>query len=188
LSHEHQGFTFEPDPKRAAEMIRHHSGGKGSEALLMALKRDEAEPREESPVPYQHQHLEETSSSTDKAIGLVPEQEIQRVAMEEPGKDSLSEKIGESSIEAQDEAAKPSPGQHQEAHTSGNFLESTQDVEAEPASIESEKQGISFEKARDTKIPSQHEMEPLVSQSKKTIDLLAPPKRDGSIFMCCWGC
>jgi hypothetical protein len=37
ISHEHAGFTFQPDPKEAAEMLKLHSGGKPSEVLFMAL-------------------------------------------------------------------------------------------------------------------------------------------------------
>jgi len=40
LSREHQGFCFEKDPTKAAEMLRSHSGGKGSEALLMAMSKN----------------------------------------------------------------------------------------------------------------------------------------------------
>lgn len=36
LSVEHSGFTFQPEPAVAAEMLKLHSGGKCSEALLMA--------------------------------------------------------------------------------------------------------------------------------------------------------
>lgn len=38
ISHEHAGFTFQPDPKEAAQMLNLHSGGKPSEVLLMALR------------------------------------------------------------------------------------------------------------------------------------------------------
>jgi hypothetical protein len=37
ISHEHAGFTFQNDPRRAAEMLKLHSGGTPSEVLLMAL-------------------------------------------------------------------------------------------------------------------------------------------------------
>lgn len=37
ISHEHSGFTFEPEPSKAAEMVKLHSGGKVSEALLMSM-------------------------------------------------------------------------------------------------------------------------------------------------------
>jgi hypothetical protein len=40
LSHEHQGFCFEKDPVKAAEMLKNHSGGSGSEALMMAMARN----------------------------------------------------------------------------------------------------------------------------------------------------
>ena len=40
LSNEHSGFTFVSEPARAAEMLRHHSGGKCSDALLMAMSSD----------------------------------------------------------------------------------------------------------------------------------------------------
>jgi len=41
LSHEHQGFRFEPDARRAVELLTQHSGGKVSKALGMALSRGE---------------------------------------------------------------------------------------------------------------------------------------------------
>jgi hypothetical protein len=40
LSVEHSGFTFQSEPKEAAEMIKLHSGGKMSEALLMAMEKE----------------------------------------------------------------------------------------------------------------------------------------------------
>ncbi|KAL7564295.1 hypothetical protein ACA910_014357 [Epithemia clementina (nom. ined.)] len=40
MSHEHSGFTFVLEPTRAAEMLIHHSGGKCSEALLMAMGKE----------------------------------------------------------------------------------------------------------------------------------------------------
>jgi hypothetical protein len=36
MSHEHSGFTFQAEPSVAAEMLSLHSGGKCSEALLLA--------------------------------------------------------------------------------------------------------------------------------------------------------
>lgn len=41
LSHEHQGFTFEPDATKLEDMLEHHSGGKVSKALRMALEQGE---------------------------------------------------------------------------------------------------------------------------------------------------
>ena len=41
LSHEHQGFTFEPDPKRAVDLLINHSGGKVSTALELAIAQGE---------------------------------------------------------------------------------------------------------------------------------------------------
>lgn len=41
LSHEHQGFIFEPDPRDAPRQLLLHSGGKVSKALEMALQNDE---------------------------------------------------------------------------------------------------------------------------------------------------
>eukprot|EP01084_Bolivina_argentea_P086911 157040_1 len=38
LSHEHTGFIFEKDIKKAIVMIKQHSGGKNSEALAMCAK------------------------------------------------------------------------------------------------------------------------------------------------------
>jgi len=40
LSVEHSGFEFEKDPEKAAELLKQHSGGKGSKALLMAVHRE----------------------------------------------------------------------------------------------------------------------------------------------------
>jgi hypothetical protein len=40
VSVEHSGFTFQSEPKEAAEMIKLHSGGKMSEALLMAMEKE----------------------------------------------------------------------------------------------------------------------------------------------------
>ena len=40
LSKEHSGFTFIQEPRRAADMLHHHSGGKCSDALLMAMSAD----------------------------------------------------------------------------------------------------------------------------------------------------
>lgn len=41
LSHEHQGFTFEPDATKSVGMLVHHSGGKVSNALRKAIEQDE---------------------------------------------------------------------------------------------------------------------------------------------------
>jgi 8-oxo-dGTP pyrophosphatase MutT (NUDIX family) len=43
LSPEHSGFRFEKDPILAANLLESHSGGNGSKALLMAMKREEEE-------------------------------------------------------------------------------------------------------------------------------------------------
>ena len=43
LSCEHSGYQFEKDPTVAAKMLQAHSGGNGSKALLMAMKREEEE-------------------------------------------------------------------------------------------------------------------------------------------------
>ncbi|KAI2500184.1 hypothetical protein MHU86_14259 [Fragilaria crotonensis] len=43
LSIEHSGYQFEKDPTVAAKMLQAHSGGNGSKALLMAMKREEEE-------------------------------------------------------------------------------------------------------------------------------------------------
>ena len=50
LSHEHQGFCFEKDPIKAAEMLKDHSGGSGSEALMMAMTRNEPQTDQTSEV------------------------------------------------------------------------------------------------------------------------------------------
>lgn len=41
LSEEHQGFLFEPDPRRAIDLLKQHSGGKVSTALDMAMAQGE---------------------------------------------------------------------------------------------------------------------------------------------------
>ena len=41
LSHEHQGFTFEPDASKAVDFLVQHSGGEVSKALRMAIERDD---------------------------------------------------------------------------------------------------------------------------------------------------
>eukprot|EP00984_Skeletonema_dohrnii_P010215 scaffold3992_cov141-Skeletonema_dohrnii-CCMP3373.AAC.2 len=41
LSEEHQGFLFEPDPRRAVDLLVQHSGGKVSTALDMAIAQGE---------------------------------------------------------------------------------------------------------------------------------------------------
>ena len=40
LSTEHSGFTFEKDPAKSVQLLKAHSGGKGSQALLMAMSRN----------------------------------------------------------------------------------------------------------------------------------------------------
>ena len=41
LSEEHQGFLFEPDPRRAIDLLKQHTGGKVSTALDMAMAQGE---------------------------------------------------------------------------------------------------------------------------------------------------
>ena len=41
LSHEHQGFIFEPDATKSVDLLVEHSGGKVSKALRKAIKQDE---------------------------------------------------------------------------------------------------------------------------------------------------
>ena len=41
LSHEHQGFMFQPDATKSVDMLVEHSGGKVSKALQMAIENDE---------------------------------------------------------------------------------------------------------------------------------------------------
>lgn len=42
LSHEHQGWTFEKDPSKSAQMLAVHSGGNGAIALRMSMAREGA--------------------------------------------------------------------------------------------------------------------------------------------------
>lgn len=41
LSHEHQGFLFEPNPRKAVDLLTQHSGGKVSTALSLAIAQGE---------------------------------------------------------------------------------------------------------------------------------------------------
>lgn len=43
LSHEHQGFKFEPDTATTVDLLVHHSGGKVSEALRRAIEQGDIE-------------------------------------------------------------------------------------------------------------------------------------------------
>jgi len=43
LSHEHQGFVFQPDTTKAIDMLVNHSGGKVSKALRKAIEQGEIE-------------------------------------------------------------------------------------------------------------------------------------------------
>lgn len=65
LSHEHQGWMFESNPAKSATLLEKHSGGKGSEALRMAMVRDVKE--EEIGVPPMAP--EATSESLELEVG-----------------------------------------------------------------------------------------------------------------------
>ena len=54
LSHEHQGFVFQPDTTKAIDMLINHSGGKVSKALRKAIEQGEIE-----------QSIEQADDSTD---------------------------------------------------------------------------------------------------------------------------
>ena len=47
---EHQGWTFEKDPNKSAEMIAVHSGGQGSIALRMSMARGSSRLEETKPA------------------------------------------------------------------------------------------------------------------------------------------
>lgn len=51
LSIEHSGFLFQPEPTEAADMLKLHSGGKVSEALLMAMDKDSSIGSPSAPPP-----------------------------------------------------------------------------------------------------------------------------------------
>jgi hypothetical protein len=51
LSVEHSGFIFQPEPPEAAEMLKLHSGGKVSKALLMAMDGAPDDEEESTPNP-----------------------------------------------------------------------------------------------------------------------------------------
>jgi len=87
LSKEHSGFVFEKDPEKAAELVEKHSGGKGTEAIVMALSRDTAptttpieteetpeQPPSTSPVsePETPEPQKETTTSTNQFDMLKP--------------------------------------------------------------------------------------------------------------------
>lgn len=46
---EHTGFLFQPEPTEAAEMLKLHSGGRVSEALLMAMDKNSGAEGSEGP-------------------------------------------------------------------------------------------------------------------------------------------
>jgi hypothetical protein len=75
LSDEHTGFTFQPEPREAAEMLKLHSGGKVTEALLMAMERDES-----SSSPALRQRKNATDSPPERSSKNGHENEPQAAA------------------------------------------------------------------------------------------------------------
>jgi len=63
LSVEHSGFIFQPEPVEAANMLQHHSGGKCSEALLMAQGKD---------ITTLSKQREEKGESENGPVDLLP--------------------------------------------------------------------------------------------------------------------
>ena len=61
---EHSGFTFEGDPKKAAELLKKHSGGVPSKALTLAMVRDK------------QNHSRQKKNSNTKEIASKTAQEI----------------------------------------------------------------------------------------------------------------
>lgn len=73
LSVEHSGFTFQPEPEEAVEMLKQHSGGKVSEALHMAIKRslgaEMREKREQSLRDLDPSHIHEVKPGHSRGLG-----------------------------------------------------------------------------------------------------------------------
>lgn len=67
LSFEHSGFIFQPEPEVAADMLKLHSGGKVSAALLMAMGRsivhEKSTDRNKSAATTLSQHHDDLSLS-----------------------------------------------------------------------------------------------------------------------------
>ena len=76
LSEEHQGFLFEPDPRRAIDLLNQHSGGKVSTALDMAMAqgdiKDVTAPleRNEPDVIIGHPMSSEAKDHTEAETGV----------------------------------------------------------------------------------------------------------------------
>lgn len=73
LSHEHQGFRFEPDPRRAVDLLMQHSGGKVSKALGMALAQGDMSAsleRDEPDVVIGHPKSKEAMDHTGEEKGV----------------------------------------------------------------------------------------------------------------------
>mmetsp|Transcript_11272 Transcript_11272/g.17212 ORF Transcript_11272/g.17212 Transcript_11272/m.17212 type:complete len:321 (-) Transcript_11272:79-1041(-) len=76
LSEEHQGFRFEPDPRRAVDLLTQHSGGKVSKALGMALAQGEindvvmSSERDEPDLVIGHPMKNEAKDHTETEKGV----------------------------------------------------------------------------------------------------------------------
>ena len=78
LSHEHQGFMFQPDATKSVDMLVEHSGGKVSKALQMAIENDEIksiESKDTAVADSGNDQREMTEDST-KIVGNPMEREV----------------------------------------------------------------------------------------------------------------
>lgn len=78
LSIEHSGFEFEKNPERSAELLKQHSGGNGSKALMMAMQRDKREDRSSGSVGKEEEVVVEKSNVdlvVERSLDLDPKWE-----------------------------------------------------------------------------------------------------------------
>mmetsp|Transcript_19142 Transcript_19142/g.40255 ORF Transcript_19142/g.40255 Transcript_19142/m.40255 type:complete len:122 (+) Transcript_19142:562-927(+) len=75
MSHEHQGFIFEPNPKRCVEYLTQHSGGKISTALRMAIEQGQIECPESASSLSSESGEEKGASERSSGVAVVNESE-----------------------------------------------------------------------------------------------------------------
>ena len=74
LSVKHQGWTFEKDPNKSAEMLAVHSGGQGAIALRMSVARGTSGLEETKPAAIEEQVNKELQSETWETEPLVKDE------------------------------------------------------------------------------------------------------------------